>query len=62
MRQPPKVSGWCPLFEWLPDGKGNCTQYGVHPYTLQACCSWPTHPDQIVAYPDCTFTFNWVDD
>jgi hypothetical protein len=32
------------------------------PYYMAGCNVWPEHPDQIVNYPNCTYTFAWVDD
>lgn len=51
-----------PVVEWA------CALYreGVgcsnkeHPYYLAACASWPSKPEQIVEYPDCSYRFERV--
>jgi hypothetical protein len=53
------IHGACPLLELLPDGLHACTDR-QHPYYLNGCNVWPTHPGQIVDYPSCTYRFERV--
>jgi hypothetical protein len=68
---PPAVAGYCPLFEWRdsPEGRGFCIGHiGAVPsgqedsYYMMGCVLWPGDPDAIKNYPNCTYTFQWVDD
>ena len=38
----------------VPEGK-------EHYYYMAGCNVWPTSPDNIAAYPSCTYRFSWVD-
>lgn len=57
--------GYCPLFAVVWDKtregwQGHCTDR-QHPYYLNACVSWPSHPDQIADKPHCTYQFRATD-
>jgi len=73
MLSSPTVDGYCPLFNWSfagdTNGPGFCRGHtGAVPageedkYYLSGCNVWPTDPSQIVSYPNCTYSFAWVDD
>jgi hypothetical protein len=72
MRRAPPVAGYCPLFELHtgdPNGDGFCIGHTgavpvgqEDPYYLAGCVVWPTDPSNIVNYPNCTYTFTWIDD
>jgi len=53
------IEGYCPLFDLL-EGKGHCTDR-QHPYYLNGCNVWPTHPDQLADKPSCTYSFTLVE-
>lgn len=52
----PAVEGFCPLFRWREDGSGHCSDR-EHPYYLNGCDSFPSHPSQIADKPSCTYSF-----
>jgi len=56
----PEIPGACPLLALLPDGFHACTDR-KHPYYLNGCNVFPTHPAQIVNYPSCSYTFEKVE-
>jgi hypothetical protein len=53
------VHGMCPLYRLLDDGKGHCSDR-VHPYYLNGCNVFPTHPGQIADKPGCSYSFEKV--
>lgn len=57
----PVVPGACALYRIGEDGKGMCSNRN-HEYYLSGCNVWPSHPDQIVDYPSCSYTFEWQED
>jgi hypothetical protein len=68
MSRTPPVEGYCPLYE-IREGLGFCIGHiGVvppgqeDPYYMAGCNVWPEDPSQIQNYPNCTYTFTWVDD
>lgn len=50
------VCDYCPLFRWLQDGRGSCSDR-KHPYYLSGCVDYPTRPEQITDKPSCSYTF-----
>lgn len=56
---PPAIEGACPLLALMPDGRHACTDR-ENPYYLSGCVIWPTHPDQIIDKPGCSYTFERV--
>lgn len=54
------IPGACPLLRREPDGLYSCTDR-TNPYYLNGPNVWPTHPDQIVNYPSCTYRFERID-
>lgn len=54
-----ETAGYCPLFTWLEKDVGHCTDR-QHPYYLNGCDVWPTHPAQIADKPSCSYTFELV--
>jgi hypothetical protein len=66
---PPVVETHCPLFRWLEDGRGHCTVHDLpasatinqKKYYQAACKPWPDRPEQIAAYPSCSYKFEWQD-
>ncbi len=67
MKRTPPVAGMCPLYELhhgAPEGEGFCIGHeppNQDPYYLAGCNVWPSDPSNIVNYPNCTYTFTWVD-
>lgn len=55
---PAVVPEACPLYRII-GGHGHCSGYGVHPYYLNGCNVWPSHPNQIMDKPSCTYRFEW---
>lgn len=55
----PVIAGACPLLRQEPDGLYSCTDR-TNPYYLNGPNVWPTHPEQIVNYPSCTYSFKKV--
>jgi hypothetical protein len=55
----PLIEGACPLLG-LFAGRYACTDR-QHPYYLNGCNVWPSHPDQIADKPGCSYTFVRVD-
>lgn len=51
--------GYCPLFKWVGSGVGHCADR-QHPYYLNGCNVWPTHPQQIVDKSGCSYRFEKV--
>lgn len=51
---------YCPLFRWLEEGVGECTDR-EHPYYLNGCNVFPSHPGQIADKPSCSYRFVEVD-
>ena len=49
----------CPLLK-MRDGIATCTDR-QHPYYLNGCNVWPTHPGHIVDKPGCSYRFTRVD-
>lgn len=54
----PPIPGACPLLALHSDGYV-CTDR-QHPYYLNGCNVWPTHPGQIADKPNCSYTFERV--
>jgi len=54
----PSIKGACPLLA-LHDGVYTCTNR-QHPYYLNGCNVWPTHPGQIADKPGCSYRFERV--
>lgn len=52
---PPLVAGYCPIFRHV-DGVATCSDR-EHPYYLQGCNVFPSHPGQIIDHPECSYTF-----
>jgi hypothetical protein len=48
----------CPLLRFH-DGTFACSDRR-HPYYLNGCNVWPTHPDQIADKPGCSYRFELV--
>ena len=55
-----KKYGTCALYAEA-DGVGCCTDR-QHPYYLRKCINWPTTPQQIAPFPQCSYTFRRKDD
>jgi hypothetical protein len=55
----PVVENYCPIFRWLEEGVGHCSNR-EHPYYLRGCVDWPTHPGQITDKPGCTYEFTEI--
>lgn len=51
---------YCPLLQ-LVAGVFTCTDR-QHPYYLQGCNVFPQHPSQIADKPNCSYSFEWVED
>jgi len=51
--------GWCPLLR-MDDGIASCVDR-QHPYYLNGCNVWPTHPEQIADKPSCSYKFERID-
>ena len=56
----PEIPGACPLLTLQFDGFHACKDRR-HPYYLQGCNVWPTHPGQIADKPSCSYKFERVD-
>lgn len=54
-RGPSEVPGACPLYA-EHGGIGHCTDRTDH-YYLIGCAHWPSEPDHIRDYPDCSYRF-----
>lgn len=54
----PLIEGACPLLG-LFSGRYVCTDR-QHPYYLNGCNVWPTHPAQIADKPGCSYRFEKV--
>jgi hypothetical protein len=54
----PAVAGACALLRFA-DGRYACSGRS-HPYYLNGCNIWPTHPDQIADKPGCSYRFEMV--
>lgn len=39
-----------------------CIGHGWHGFYLSGCNTFPTRPEDIEAYPSCSYTFTWTDD
>lgn len=52
----PEIWGACPLLTLLPDRQLACKDR-QHPYYLNGCHEFPTHPGQIADKPNCTYAF-----
>lgn len=50
--------GICPIAIQNADGTVHCTNR-QHEYYLKACTHWPSSPENIAAYPNCSYTFRW---
>lgn len=63
----------CPLFKYeevggkqlgtcmLKSGEKTNLPSEVYAYHTVACTPWPEHPSNIENYPNCSYTFEWVD-
>lgn len=57
---PAPVEGACPLFSLtVADGLPGCTDR-EHSYYLAGCNVFPQFPDQVAAYPSCSYEFELV--
>lgn len=56
---PAVVEGYCPLYRLL-NGRGHCSNR-EHPYYLNGCNVWPTHPGQLEGKPSCTYRFKLLE-
>jgi hypothetical protein len=54
------VPGKCAYFRWMEDGLAGCVGRDTL-YYKNGCNVWPTIPQHIQDYPDCTFKFEVVD-
>jgi hypothetical protein len=54
----PEIEGYCPLLV-LKDNLLTCSNR-QHPYYLNGCNVFPTHPGQIADKPNCSYTFDLV--
>jgi hypothetical protein len=52
------IEGACPLLRF-GGGVFACSDR-QHPYYLNGCNVWPTHPNQIMDKPSCSYTFTKV--
>lgn len=53
------LSGRCPLLRLAGEGYG-CAGHGAHPFYLGGCNTFPTRPEDIAAYPSCSYRFEAV--
>lgn len=54
----PAIPGACPLLALL-DGIHTCTDRS-NEYYLKGCNVWPTHPNQIIDKPSCSYKFERI--
>ena len=55
----PEIAGACPLLTLLPDGLHACSDR-QHPYYLNGCNVWPTHPGHLEGKPSCSYHFEKI--
>lgn len=69
-----EIKGVCPLFKFVyEDGKklGTCkvrtgevskdSHVYIKNYTTNACELWPSIPEHVAMYPNCSYSFEWVE-
>lgn len=65
-----EVSGACPLLKFH-SGKGWCKvrtgevskddHWWIKQYHESACSLWPSVPEHVATYPNCSYSFRWED-
>lgn len=53
------AEGYCPLLKWLSPEQGICTDLG-NEYRLKACAHWPSKPEHVAQWPQCTYKFERI--
>lgn len=69
-----EVPGVCPLFKWsiengvrlgsckVRSGEANKSDHPyIENYTTNGCEKWPSIPEHVAGFPNCSYTFEWVD-
>jgi hypothetical protein len=63
-----EIKNACPLLKMITENgvqlatcKIRVGEAEENPYHQNACIHWPFAPDQIANYPNCSYTFEWVE-